>query len=602
MLVQTLILINILSSTLVNSKFYNNSPPLQTETKSDTFYIDTIFETVNEKPTSTKTIIEITEGCLLDSTDPQWCLENDGSIVDEIDDDGCSHMRCKKLPFSSDGQCGEDIGIRCPPGQCCSKEGKCGNSSSHCELEEGCQDFYGNCIDGILPLLLTTTTTKSCPSYAVPKCGQPISTIEGCPIPKCTFSSKTSTTTTKISCPTNKIPTNICNDKGLKLTTTTDSNGCPTPVCEELPYSTNGKCSLEDGKCPPGECCSKYGWCGKSDKHCKIDKGCQPLFGICKDDDIITTTTKKSCPTDSASPDTCTKNGGTVVYETDENGCRHIKCKELPYSTDDRCGKDYGTRCPSGKCCSKYGWCGQSDKHCKIKEGCQSLYGSCENEDITSPIKTTSTTSRKICPTNAIPPKYCHEQGKRLTSTIKNGCPTPICVELPYTSNGKCGIEDGKCPFGECCSKYGWCGESDKHCKIDNGCQPLFGTCKDDGSIPKTKTTTTTTKKSTSKTKKSSTTSKKSSTTSKKSSTTSKKSSTTSKKSSTTTTKKSKTTTTKKSSTSTTTKKSTSTNKGKCGKDYGKCSSGYCCSKYGYCGKNDGYCGKGCQSEYGKCN
>ncbi|OUM65016.1 carbohydrate-binding module family 18 protein, partial [Piromyces sp. E2] len=44
--------------------------------------------------------------------------------------------------------------------------------------------------------------------------------------------------------------------------------------------------------CDSGYCCSKYGWCGKSDDHCSIKKGCQSEFGSCNG--VIKTTTKKN--------------------------------------------------------------------------------------------------------------------------------------------------------------------------------------------------------------------------------------------------------------------------------------------------------------------
>lgn len=43
-------------------------------------------------------------------------------------------------------------------------------------------------------------------------------------------------------------------------------------------------------------------------------------------------------------------------------------------STNGQCGKEYGV-CPSGKCCSKYGWCGTSSDYCG--KGCQSEFGKC---------------------------------------------------------------------------------------------------------------------------------------------------------------------------------------------------------------------------------
>ena len=78
--------------------------------------------------------------------------------------------------------------------------------------------------------------------------------------------------------------------------------------------------------------------------------------------------------------------------------------------------------------CSKYGFCGTSDKHCGT--GCQSEFGQCGIN--------TSTT-------------------------------------LPISTYGKCGTTDGRCPNGKCCSKYGYCGTSDKHC--GTGCQSEFGQC-----------------------------------------------------------------------------------------------------------------------------
>jgi len=138
--------------------------------------------------------------------------------------------------------------------------------------------------------------------------------------------------------------------------------------------STNGKCGPKNGNtvCPAGKCCSKYGWCGTSDDHCKA--GCQSEFGKCT-------------------------------------------------STDNRCGPKFGNKvCSNGKCCSKYGWCGTTDDHCMA--GCQSEFGKC--------------------------------------TSLKDRCG-------PNFGNTSC-------PSGKCCSKYGWCGTTDDHCK--SGCQSEFGKCK----------------------------------------------------------------------------------------------------------------------------
>jgi len=123
-------------------------------------------------------------------------------------------------------------------------------------------------------------------------------------------------------------------------------------------------------------------------------------------------------------------------------------------------------------------------------------------------------------------------------------CDSP--TDNTVTTNGRCGMNVGRCPEGKCCSIHGYCGTSKDHCGAK--CVPKYGICKNSD--------TTTTKVST-----------------------------------------------KIKTSSRTTKKSlpTSTN-GKCGSEYGVCPSNKCCSKYGYCGTNEKYCGSGCQSEFGKCS
>jgi len=158
--------------------------------------------------------------------------------------------------------------------------------------------------------------------------------------------------------------------------------------------SVDGRCGKNYGKCPSGECCSKYGWCGKSDKHCSITEGCQSQFSECNTD--------------------------------------------ISISTDSRCGKGHGI-CKSGYCCSKYGWCGTTNDYCSISSGCQEKFGICNMQT-------------------------------EVANNSNNSNQPKISVD------GKCGPSNGKiCPSGQCCSKYGWCGKGNDYC--GSGCQKEFGGC-----------------------------------------------------------------------------------------------------------------------------
>ncbi|ORX95093.1 hypothetical protein LY90DRAFT_393547, partial [Neocallimastix californiae] len=116
--------------------------------------------------------------------------------------------------------------------------------------------------------------------------------------------------------------------------------------------------------CPNNGCCSKNGLCGTSDSFCEIKNGCQSKFGNCNNKNTRpqtqnTTTTKTTVkPT----PTKNNTNTNTVIE------------KDIPISTNGKCGPKYG-RCKDNKCCSQYGYCGQTTGYCD--SGCQKDYGRC---------------------------------------------------------------------------------------------------------------------------------------------------------------------------------------------------------------------------------
>jgi len=193
---------------------------------------------------------------------------------------------------------------------------------------------------------------------------------------------------------------------------------------DDTKISTNDRCGKGKGKCPNGECCSKYGWCGTSNDHCAISKGCQSEFGKCAEE------------------------------------------KKTP--VDGKCGKGYG-KCPSGQCCSKYGWCGTSTDYCALSKGCQSEFGKCSNDGKCGK-------GYGKCPSGQCCSKHGWCGKTEDYCSVSKGCQSEFGECSKEKKQGKCGKGYGKCPSGQCCSKYGWCGKTNSYC--GTGCQSEYGNCK----------------------------------------------------------------------------------------------------------------------------
>jgi len=301
------------------------------------------------------------------------------------------------LPISLNGRCGSDQG-QCPSGECCSKYGWCGTSKEHCNISEGCQSEFS-------------------------KCNQDVEEVK--------------------EVGNADIEEEEVEDVG-NINDEDDKDDIEYVENVEYRVSTNNKCNEKDGSCPSGECCSKYGWCGSSEEHCDISKGCQPEFGKCNQDVNNQVSVNQDV-------------NDQVSVNQDVNDQVSVN-QDVKYqvSVNGRCSEKDGS-CPSGECCSKYGWCGSSEDHCNNSKGCQSKFGVCSGEASINN-KTSSTKTKSILKLESI-------SEPQLESTSES------------SNHGKCGEGFGKCSDGQCCSKYGWCGKSDEYCSLDQGCQSQFGEC-----------------------------------------------------------------------------------------------------------------------------
>jgi len=160
--------------------------------------------------------------------------------------------------------------------------------------------------------------------------------------------------------------------------------------------------------------------------------------------------------------------------------CSGIEDDPLKVTTNGTCGYEPFTKCPEGQCCSKYGYCGTSEKHCSTLLGCQSDYGKCITPVVSNNERCGKEYDNNHCPVG----ECCSEHGWCGTSDkhceLSNGCQSEfgLCYsdeETPIDIKGKCGEKYGRCKEGKCCSRYGWCGTGDDYC--GEGCQSEFGTC-----------------------------------------------------------------------------------------------------------------------------
>ena len=150
-----------------------------------------------------------------------------------------------------------------------------------------------------------------------------------------------------------------------------------------LIVANDGTCGIKNGKtCPEGQCCSTFGYCGTDDNYCIYY--CDPEHSECKafypnitQDGTCGIKNGKTCP-----PGECCSTFG--YCGKDDHFCKYYcdekfsECKpsDPNASKDGLCGIENGKTCPEGECCSIFGYCGQNDDFCK--KYCDSKYGECE--------------------------------------------------------------------------------------------------------------------------------------------------------------------------------------------------------------------------------
>ncbi|KAI1479373.1 carbohydrate-binding module family 18 protein [Daldinia eschscholtzii] len=92
-----------------------------------------------------------------------------------------------------------------------------------------------------------------------------------------------------------------------------------------------------------------------------------------RDLNTSTTDTRLSCVAPAPASSTTTSTRTPTPSSTSTAAAAPSKAP--PVSTNGRCGTGFGTACPSGQCCSQYGYCGAGTAYCST--GCQRGFGMC---------------------------------------------------------------------------------------------------------------------------------------------------------------------------------------------------------------------------------
>ncbi|KAJ1547489.1 hypothetical protein HK096_002674 [Nowakowskiella sp. JEL0078] len=267
----------------------------------------------------------------------------------------------------------------------------------------------------------------------------PIATCNN--LPFYTFEDNTSMSATSTTSTKSKISTSSSNS----LTVSTISSS------SSLPNSINGSCGNSKSRCASGSCCSQYGYCGTTSEYCGT--GCQSDYGSCTASNTsttaITATNTKVASATTTVTKTTTKTAITIitstVIATTTSSTTLTSTQPSPVSSDGICATN-GKRCPDGKCCSQYGYCGTTSGYCGT--GCISNYGICTESSISAISAKTITTSLAVV----------------------------ITSNLPVSTDDSCGPSVGKiCPNGFCCSEYGYCGNTSDYCNDLSQCS--YGSC-----------------------------------------------------------------------------------------------------------------------------
>ncbi|KAK9259878.1 glyoxal oxidase N-terminus-domain-containing protein [Lipomyces tetrasporus] len=258
-------------------------------------------------------------------------------------------------------------------------------------------------------------------------------------------------------------------------------SGCTTDYATPEPgaVSIDGRCGADfyDTVCPTGQCCSQYSYCGSGEDYCGVSSSSEsPQSSSISNDcriDVITRTIVSTVSTTAAHTSTfrtSTPSASSLELssESDPSLSKVASSTTIRYPTTESSSTVASSRDAELSSSAEPPSTSESSSTTEPSSSAVSSSASASSSSLSS----SSSSSSSSYSSSFVQASTTGEPviGKPSISSVAPAAQST----LPVTTDGTCGITSGGTVcgdwiFGNCCSQYGYCGNTTAHC--GTGCQ-----------------------------------------------------------------------------------------------------------------------------------
>jgi len=250
-------------------------------------------------------------------------------------------------------------------------------------------------------------------------------------------------------------------------------------------------CQIAGNECAAGSCCSNYGYCGSTSDYCSASN----CYSQCNTAPASTLTGCQIPGNECAAGSCCSQYG---YCGTTSDFCSAANCySQCPAPTSSTVAPSTtaaastltgcqipGSECAAGDCCSQYGYCGNTGDYCSAANCFSQCPAPTSSTVAPSTTAVASTLTGCQIPGNECAAGNCCSQYGYCGNTADycsatncySQCPVPTSsstiattttAAAPSTLTG-CQLPGNQCAAGSCCSNYGYCGTTSDYCSAAN--------------------------------------------------------------------------------------------------------------------------------------